>query len=169
MDWNIWWLIKTKERDVTPFVGVWIETDYGYNSYKDVESHTLRGCVDWNRRYPAMNSSRTSHTLRGCVDINEWIKCRRIWMKRWFVGISDRPLTWCFRGKNAEQRCEILQSWCYYLCGVSCKIYLRYMFRLFQLSDSVPSLAGFVSFGHRIRFLRSSYSTPSATGFDSFC
>ena len=33
-------------RGVTPFVGVWIETCYMYNSYKNVESHTLRGCVD---------------------------------------------------------------------------------------------------------------------------
>ena len=31
---------------VTPCMGVWIETNYGYNSYKDVESHTLYGCVD---------------------------------------------------------------------------------------------------------------------------
>ena len=36
---------------VTPCMGVWIETNYGYNSYKDVESHTLYGCVDWNFNY----------------------------------------------------------------------------------------------------------------------
>ena len=35
---------------VTPFVGVWIET-VKYFSFCIPSCHTLRGCVDWNRRY----------------------------------------------------------------------------------------------------------------------
>ena len=130
--------------------------------------HTLRGCVDWNFFCHIITECLKSHTLRGCVDINEWIKCRLIWMKS---GLSEFPTDHsmcCFSGKNAEQRGEMLWSWCYYLCGVLCKIYLRYMFRLFQLSDSVPSLAGFVSFSHHIRLLRPSQPSHSAIAFDSF-
>ena len=76
---------------------------------------------------------------------------------------------WCFRGENAEQRCEILQSWCYYLCGVSCKKTIqRFMFRLLRPSDSSPSATAFDSFSYRIRLLQLSHSSPSATAFDSF-
>lgn len=42
------------------------------------------------------------------------------------------------------------------------------MFRLFQLSDSVPSLAGFVSFSHRIRLHQPPQPSHSANAFDSF-
>ena len=42
--------IKRKNLDlqslVTPFVGVWIETDGWDDAKKEVLSHTLRGCVD---------------------------------------------------------------------------------------------------------------------------
>ena len=34
---------------VTPFVGVWIETRMVKNISDGISSHTLRGCVDWNR------------------------------------------------------------------------------------------------------------------------
>ena len=34
--------------DVTPCVGVWIETVVRYFKGSNCESHTLRGCVDWN-------------------------------------------------------------------------------------------------------------------------
>ena len=124
--------------------------------------------MDWNFFCHIITECLKSHTLRGCVDINEWIKCRLIWMKS---GLSEFPTDHsmcCFSGKNAEQRGEMLWSWCYYLCGVLCKIYLRYMFRLFQLSDSVPSLAGFVSFSHHIRLLQPPQPSHSANAFDSF-
>lgn len=77
----------------------------------------------------------------------------------------------------------MLQSWCYYLCGVSCKIYSGYMItsptsirfvsfslliRLLQPSHSSPSAIVFDSFSNRIRLLRSLHSTPSAIAFVSF-
>ena len=34
---------------VTPFVGVWIETPASSYKERRVASHTLRGCVDWNK------------------------------------------------------------------------------------------------------------------------
>ena len=34
------------------------------------ESHTLRGCVDWNMKRMAFCLTSSSHTLRGCVDWN---------------------------------------------------------------------------------------------------
>ena len=35
-------------KDVTPYVGVWIETKSGHTLTYDCGGHTLRGCVDWN-------------------------------------------------------------------------------------------------------------------------
>ena len=46
------WIETEREReiqrdsDVTPFVGVWIETERDSERFRDSESHTLRGCVD---------------------------------------------------------------------------------------------------------------------------
>ena len=37
---------KADEEAVTPFVGVWIETESGLYYYDATVSHTLRGCVD---------------------------------------------------------------------------------------------------------------------------
>ena len=55
--------------DVTPCVGVWIETSIG--AYRvPAPSHTLRGCVDWNSAISSMPGNIPGHTLRGCVDWN---------------------------------------------------------------------------------------------------
>ena len=77
---------------VTPYVGVWIET-IRMNTWSvrrwshptwvcglkpaleilrctDWKSHTLRGCVDWNKSAKPDTRSSFSHTLRGCVDWN---------------------------------------------------------------------------------------------------
>ena len=40
---------------------------------KKVESHTLRGCVDWNSIFPPINQDLRCHTLRGCVDWNSML------------------------------------------------------------------------------------------------
>ena len=87
---KIWYLIQ-KRKKVTPFVGVWIETDvYILTRLSDMShpswvcglkqrmaestvvsiSHTLRGCVDWNYSYLDLSHLRSRHTLRGCVDWN---------------------------------------------------------------------------------------------------
>ena len=92
VDWNYILLACRAIYAVTPFVGVWIETLACKLADNRGWSHTLRGCVDWNLSRSQYLACNACHTLRGCVDINEWIKCRRIWMKKWFVGISDRPL-----------------------------------------------------------------------------
>ena len=55
---------------VTPFVGVWIETQQVRLSQKPLVGHTLRGCVDWNILSILMILVQRSHTLRGCVDWN---------------------------------------------------------------------------------------------------
>ena len=79
-------------QNVTPFVGVWIETWYQGWSWNTNRSHTLRGCVDWNvlkLLYPQhrfvtpfvgvwietwhqgqVRGCNLCHTLRGCVDWN---------------------------------------------------------------------------------------------------
>ena len=54
---------------VTPCVGVWIETSC-VDWIVKVNGHTLRGCVDWNRRPCPPCRWCNGHTLRGCVDWN---------------------------------------------------------------------------------------------------
>ena len=53
------WVCGLKQYDVfamafeylvTPFVGVWIETYLCSMKKEIIKSHTLRGCVDWNKR-----------------------------------------------------------------------------------------------------------------------
>ena len=55
---------------VTPFVGVWIETCICCKGVQAWFSHTLRGCVDWNRSSGEGLGGLRRHTLRGCVDWN---------------------------------------------------------------------------------------------------
>ena len=116
VDWNEKsYFIKYSLHIVTPCVGVWIETmKYlkltgmclshpawvcGLKHVKHAckpfyNSHTLRGCVDWNSSFAVSNVTSSSvtpcvgvwietnqvygypdypgHTLRGCVDWNFW-------------------------------------------------------------------------------------------------
>ena len=55
---------------VTPCVGVWIETHLSLPLWLFGQSHTLRGCVDWNMLIKLWRNVEWSHTLRGCVDWN---------------------------------------------------------------------------------------------------
>ena len=99
VDWNclrrlrIWRLYN-----VTPYVGVWIETPQiahiinsnchtlrgcvDWNRALSCElvvlilGHTLRGCVDWNNSSIVIVSESPSHTLRGCVDWNKNARLR---------------------------------------------------------------------------------------------
>ena len=54
---------------VTPCVGVWIET-YSEHIANVQKGHTLRGCVDWNNDEVNTCIDNHSHTLRGCI----WIE-----------------------------------------------------------------------------------------------
>ena len=100
--WNNLW--KTETLSVTPYVGVWIETLTHIKPIRTALSHTLCGCVDWNKNggtYAANPQSHTlcgcvdwnnsidnslgwiaSHTLCGCVDWNTWARATRGWNKR---------------------------------------------------------------------------------------
>ena len=91
VDWNPESELDKAYLYVTPFVGVWIETDEkkviafcelshpswvcGLKPFARLElaekpSHTLRGCVDWNGLQMCKDRAKHSHTLRGCVDWN---------------------------------------------------------------------------------------------------
>ena len=60
---------ERKHLEVTPCVGVWIETFLG-SSASSTSCHTLRGCVDWNGKQLNQHLILHCHTLRGCVDWN---------------------------------------------------------------------------------------------------
>ena len=70
VDWNLKGIVINLLRNVTPFVGVWIETDIDYLCKNKIFGHTLRGCVDWNISLVLLVLCLPSHTLRGCVDWN---------------------------------------------------------------------------------------------------
>ena len=48
VDWNYNSWVPWSLQEVTPFVGVWIETALGATRISAIICHTLRGCVDWN-------------------------------------------------------------------------------------------------------------------------
>ena len=59
-----------------------------------LRSHTLRGCVDWNKMLCVCWTCSASHTLRGCVDWNFGVKLKSIWTLRshpsWVCGLKPR-------------------------------------------------------------------------------
>ena len=91
VDWNLATTPLTTYISVTPCVGVWIETcvfpgvllsgwshpawvcglKHRYQmGIQVLQSHTLRGCVDWNHFLLLNCLACKGHTLRGCVDWN---------------------------------------------------------------------------------------------------
>ena len=56
---------------VTPCMGVWIETSIISAGKPVTQGHTLYGCVDWNTHAFYWVVIALSHTLYGCVDWNE--------------------------------------------------------------------------------------------------
>ena len=75
-------LFNVAKVQVTPFVGVWIETPTCAVNMWRCESHTLRGCVDWNVLGFIPFHIVNGHTLRGCVDWNVFLKIIRLWLIR---------------------------------------------------------------------------------------
>ena len=56
---------------VTPCMGVWIETLMSAFVRYFSRSHTLYGCVDWNKPTGKDAAESFRHTLYGCVDWNK--------------------------------------------------------------------------------------------------
>ena len=82
---------------VTPFVGVWIETPWEVKNRRATNSHTLRGCVDWNQD---MKSKRNLRHVTPFVGV--WIETfvtRPPLLEKSvtpFVGVWIET-TWCVR------------------------------------------------------------------------
>ena len=55
---------------VTPYVGVWIETSTRHKRYLGRYCHSLCGSVDWNMTYSMPCQQTQSHSLCGSVDWN---------------------------------------------------------------------------------------------------
>ena len=91
---QISWIVIIIIINVTPCVGVWIETFKRFRWVSRQHGHTLRGCVDWNMLIKLWRNvewvtpcvgvwietswccfclvTEASHTLRGCVDWNTY-------------------------------------------------------------------------------------------------
>ena len=89
-------LIERSRYLVTPFVGVWIETSLDISESRSKGCHTLRGCVDWNVPDFEKEGFKLCHTLRGCVDWNlpTWTTSR--------TQAASHP-SWVCGLKHAEQ------------------------------------------------------------------
>ena len=60
--------VTTLSVNVTPFVGVWIETYYHEDTYNPVQVTPFVGVwIETEKKKKSVDDSR-SHTLRGCVD-----------------------------------------------------------------------------------------------------
>ena len=59
-----------KIYEVTPLVGVWIETTGYVSGTNPPMGHTSRRCVDWNQYRCGKENTKESHTSRRCVDWN---------------------------------------------------------------------------------------------------
>ena len=57
----------SREKVVTPFVGVWIETECRNLRYEDIESHPSWVC-GLKQICSFASGYLEGHTLRGCVD-----------------------------------------------------------------------------------------------------
>ena len=103
VDWNLKSSNSENLSEVTPCMGVWIETIsksrtwlFVYGSHpvwvcglkhdvtqysRTVQSHTLYGCVDWNKIPLTPTRVFVCHTLYGCVDWNDTFGRRNV--ERW--------------------------------------------------------------------------------------
>ena len=89
--------------EVTPYVGVWIETTVVSGASALEYSHTLRGCVDWNIIYSIPIPCWSGHTLRGCVDWNTDDDCiRYVKQGHTLRGCVDWNLKGLLIGKNGS-------------------------------------------------------------------
>ena len=105
--------IRVSNKLVTPFVGVWIETAIVCIMAAIAIGHTLRGCVDWNLKSMLTSILDASHTLRGCVDWNtEKIKIfegQTVSHPSWVCGLKHSWTSWRSRTMTSHP------SW---VCGL---------------------------------------------------
>ena len=120
---------------VTPFVGVWIETYKQKNMWKtDTTSHPswVCGLKHFNLTF---TKCITSHTLRGCVDWNRWLVLPMFSVKSshpsWVCGLklqsfSLNPLrfgshpSWVCGLKQKQLNISIIKKWSHpsWVCGL---------------------------------------------------
>ena len=80
---------ETCQRWVTPFVGVWIETDFAPSIMLRSESHTLRGCVEWNRKQILFSEPTwKSHFYENVPLIVNKLQWQKIWFGTFLSGLS---------------------------------------------------------------------------------
>ena len=73
VDWNFLLLMLIIVTLVTPYVGVWIETDFQV-ARGGASCHTLRGCVDWNC---------PEHNVAIIVVVTPYVG---VWIETWIKG-----------------------------------------------------------------------------------
>ena len=107
VDWNAIRLQSIVIIQVTPCVGVWIETLTARFKLVRFPGHTLRGCVDWN----CIVASYTAvYIVTPCVGV--WIETTKIEFinlyKRshpaWVCGLKHNGQRYCYYGKSHTLR-----------------------------------------------------------------
>ena len=158
--WIETWTISSScmKIRVTPFVCVWIETPLPYHLFLRLPNHTLRGCMDWNRKQILFSEPTwKSHFYENVPLIVNKLQRQKIWfgtfLKWTQFSIIQQTLVISVQNVSPPATAFVSSGHC---------------IRLLQLSHSSPPVTAFDSFNYRIRLLRSPDSTPSATGFVSF-
>ena len=103
VDWNDMMTTGESLADVTPFVGVWIETPELCHTCKAKICHTLRGCVDWNTKEILASMPKDVTPFVGV-----WIETGREGRNRLSVPVTPFVGVWIetFEGKTVGQQCS---------------------------------------------------------------
>ena len=89
--WIETWTISSScmKIRVTSFVCVWIETPLPYHLFLRLPSHTLRGCVEWNRKQILFSEpTLKSHFYENVPLIVNKLQRQKIWFGTFLSGLS---------------------------------------------------------------------------------
>ena len=144
---------------VTPFVCVWIETPLPYHLFLRLPNHTLRGCMDWNRKQILFSEPTwKSHFYEKVPLIVNKLQRQKIWFGTFLSGLSFSIIqqTLVISVQNVSPPATAFVSSCHSI-------------RLLLPQHSSPPVTVFDSFSYRIRLHQPLHSTPSANAAVSFC
>ena len=125
VDWNRNGIVRfVKGLRVTPCVGVWIETTIGTSFHNSPRSHPAWVCGLKHNREQIIPLNRR-HTLRGCVDWNKRLLSRRNFR------ILSHPAWVCgLKRKTSRSPILLYGSHPAWVCGLKLKTYCTIFYYL---------------------------------------
>ena len=100
VDWNVFYYTLKVINLVTPYVGVWIETDNYRSVLHGRNRHSLCGSVDWNYLIQELGLPFDRHSLCGSVDWNihdlDRIMLALKSLLMWECGLKHHTTPWSY-------------------------------------------------------------------------